>query len=85
MSIRREYKDKGVMYIKVKVTAGSKKESFLKIKDDTYKIEVKELAERNTANRRVTFLLAQNFNLPTNKIKLVSGHHSPSKIFNINL
>lgn len=71
------------MYIKVKVTAGSKKEVFKKLKEDAFQISVKEKAEMNMANRRVLSLLSENLNLPIGKIKLISGHHSPSKIFSI--
>jgi uncharacterized protein YggU (UPF0235/DUF167 family) len=71
------------MYIKVKVTPNARKESFEKIKVDTYKMSVREKAEMNMANRRVTELLAENLGLPINKIRLISGHHSPSKIFSI--
>jgi uncharacterized protein YggU (UPF0235/DUF167 family) len=71
------------MYIKVKVTPNARKESFEKIKEDSYKIVVREKAEMNMANRRVIEMLAENLNLPTNKIRLISGHHSPSKIFSI--
>ncbi len=72
-----------IMYIKVKVQAGAKEEKFEKINNDTYKIKVKQKAERNMANDRVIFLLAENLKLSENKIRLISGHHSPSKIFSI--
>ncbi len=75
--------EKIVMYIKVKVQAGSKTESFEKIIGDSFKIKVKEKAERNLANVRVKYLLARHFNLPENKIRLISGHHSPNKIFSV--
>jgi len=71
------------MYIKVRVIAGAKKETLEKTKEDTYKISVKEPAERNLANHRVRDLLAKNLSLPVEKIRLISGHTSPSKIFSI--
>jgi len=71
------------MYIKVKVTPGAKKESFVKISEDHFEASVKEKAERNMANARVRELVAAHFDIPTGKAKLVSGHHSPSKIFSV--
>lgn len=71
------------MYIKVKATPGAKKESITKVSEDTFKVSVKEKAERNMANSRIREVLAEYLALPLGKIRLVSGHHSPSKIFDI--
>lgn len=71
------------MYIKVKVIAGAKKETFEKIKADTFKISVKEKAERNMANNRIKEILSNELVIPLNKIRLISGHTSPSKILSI--
>ncbi len=71
------------MYIKVKATPGAKRESVTKVSEDTFKISVKEKAERNMANGRIKEVLAGYFVLSVGKIRLVSGHHSPSKIFDI--
>ena len=58
-------------------------ESIIKVSKDTFKISVKEKAERNIANLRIREVLAEYFTLPICKIRLASGHHSPSKIFDI--
>jgi len=71
------------MYIKVKVTAGAKKETFEKISDDHFEVAVKEKAERNMANKKVLELVAGFFELPIWKVKIISGHHSPGKILSI--
>lgn len=71
------------MYIKVKVTVNAKKETFEKINQDTFKISVKQKAERNMANNRIKEILSENLNLPLSKFRLISGHTSPSKIFSI--
>ncbi len=73
------------MYIKIRVTAGAKKEIFEKISKDHFKISVKEKAERNMANNRVRELLASHFSMPIGKIRLISGHHSPGKIFSVDI
>lgn len=71
------------MYIKVKVTAGVKKEIVEKIKDDEYRVWVKEKAERNMANNRVRELIAREYSIPIGKVKIISGHQSPSKILSL--
>lgn len=73
------------MYIKVKATAGAKKEKFEQSGKDLFKISVKEKAERNMANGRLREVLADHFSLPLGKIRLISGHHSPSKIFSVDI
>ena len=69
-----------MQYIHVKVTAGAKKESFEKLKDDHFEIWVKEKAERNMANTRVLELIALHFKIPKNKVRIVNGHRHPSKL-----
>lgn len=71
------------MYIKVRVTAGMKKESFEKISDDHYVVSVKEPAEQNRANKRVIELISGHFGVPAQRVRLIHGHHSPSKILAI--
>lgn len=71
------------MYIKVRVTADSKKEKIEKIKEDHFNIWVKEEAKQNMANKRVLELIAATLGINKNKLKIISGHHSPSKILSI--
>lgn len=73
------------MYIKVKVVAGAKKEFVVKNSLNSYSISVREHAERNLANSRVMELVALGMGVPKGKIRIVSGHHSPSKILSINI
>ncbi len=73
------------MYIKVRVKVGVKKESFEKIKKDFFEISIREKAERNMANDRLRKLISEHFSLPLGKIRLISGHHSPSKIFSVDI
>ncbi|MEI8174678.1 MAG: DUF167 family protein [bacterium] len=67
-------------YIHVKVEAGVKKESLKQKSEDHFEISVKEKAERNMANTRVLELVALYFKIPTNKVRIVNGHHHPSKL-----
>lgn len=73
------------MYIKVRVQAGAKKEEIKKKNKDTYMINVREKAERNLANRRICEIIAGVFGVPAKKVRIISGHQSPSKILAVDL
>lgn len=75
------------MYIHVNVTAGAGKESFSprqsadKSKSkDHFEISVKEKAEGNRANTRVLEIIASHFKVSINKVRIINGHHHPSKL-----
>ena len=69
------------MYIKVKITPNSKKEIITKTSDDHYEISVKQKAENNSANSRLLEIMHSEFS--NSIIRVVSGHHSPSKIISV--
>ena len=69
------------MYIKVRVIAGSKKEKVTKESEDHFIISVKEKAERNLANGRILEIISDIYK--TKKVKIISGHHSPSKLLSV--
>ncbi len=71
------------MYIRVEVKPGAKRESVMHLDDKTLSIAVKEPAERNLANLRVRQLVAEEYGVPMAKVKMISGHRSPRKIFDI--
>ncbi len=71
------------MYVKVEVHAGAKREKLELASKERLKISVKEPAERNRANKRVTELVARHFNVSTQHVRLISGHHSPIKMFDV--
>jgi len=73
------------MYVKVRVYPGSKKEKVTKLADNQFEMVVKEPAKRNAANGRVRELLADAYGVTLSEVRLVTGHHSPSKIFEISL
>ncbi len=70
------------MYLKIKVVPDAKEEKVEQIKNDEYRIWVKVPAENNAANRRVIDLLHEKF--PGVSVRIINGHHSPSKIISIN-
>lgn len=69
-----------MQYIHVKVSAGAGKELFKKKNEDHFEISVKEKAERNMANIKIVELLAEHFKISAKKIRIVNGHHHPSKL-----
>lgn len=74
-----------MQYIHVKVTAGVTKESFIKKSEDHFEIKVKEKRERNMANNRVLELFAEHFKITKNRVRIVNGHRSPSKLLVVEL
>lgn len=75
------------MYIRVTVTPNAKKESFApeKGKENRFLASVREKAERNMANERVRELVAAYFSIPAGKVRLISGHRSPRKMFSVDM
>ena len=69
-----------MFYIHIKVTASASKESLKKKSEDHFLISVREKAERNMANTRILELIAEHFKVPKNKVRIVNGHRSPSKL-----
>lgn len=71
------------MYVRVSVRPDAKKEAVIRVDDTSYSIAVREPAERNLANNRVREVLADELSVPVGKVRLISGHRSPKKIFSI--
>ena len=67
------------MYIHVKAAAGQKEEDVRRISADHYEIWVKEKARGNAANGRIVRILRGLY--PGQTVRLINGHHSPSKLF----
>lgn len=71
------------MYLKIKVVPDAKEEKIEKLQEDSWRIWVTVPAENNAANSRVLELVRQSF--PNTSVRIVSGHHSPSKIVSIDI
>jgi uncharacterized protein YggU (UPF0235/DUF167 family) len=71
------------MYVHVSVKAGAKKESFEEVSENRFKVSVKEEAKANAANRRVIELVALHCNVSPARVRIINGHHSPSKLISI--
>ena len=73
------------MYVRVVVIAGAKRESIKRASDTKLQISVTEPAKQNLANRRVIALTAAHFGVTQKKVRLISGHRSPSKMLSIDV
>lgn len=73
------------MYVKVRVRAQSRKEEVKKINEKHFEISVKEKAKQNLANKRVMEIVSKEFKVLIGKVRIVSGHHSPSKILSVDI
>ena len=71
------------MFIHVKVSAGSKKEELNQKSDDHFEVSVREKAERNLANNRVVELIANHFKISKSNVRIINGHHNPTKLLSI--
>lgn len=71
------------MYLRVHVNAGAKKETLVVKKENEFLISVREPAERNLANRRVCELVAIKIGVPTKAVRIISGHHSATKLLSV--
>jgi hypothetical protein len=71
------------MLIKVKVNVLSKEDKVIKKSEDSFEVFVKVDAQRNMANKKIIELLAEYFNLPQYKVKMIKGFKESNKIFNI--
>lgn len=71
------------MYVRVHVAPASRREQITEGKEGTLLISVREKAEGNQANKRVRELVALRLLLPLSKVRILSGHHSPTKLLTI--
>ncbi len=71
------------MYIKVRVKTSMKNDAIRQKSKDHFEVDVREKAERNMANKKVLELIREYFKLEKGVVRIVSGHHSPSKILSL--
>lgn len=69
------------MYIHVRTYPDSPKESIEQVSDDHIIIRVREPARQNSANQRILEILQGLY--PNTVIRIINGHHSPSKLISI--
>ena len=70
-----------MQYLKVKVHADEKQNKIAVKNADTFEVWVKAPAKEGRANDAVRAVLAQQLDVPENKLSLIKGATSPAKIF----
>lgn len=71
------------MYVKVRVYPGMKKDKVTKLSVNHFEIITKAPAAQNAANNRVREMIADIYCVTERQVRLVSGHHHPSKILEV--
>jgi len=71
------------MYIKVKVKAGAKRDEIEQVNENTFNVSVKADARQNMANKSVVRIVARYLDIEENKVRIINGHQSPSKLISI--
>ena len=72
-------------FIKAKVKTGEKRDRLESVGENAFKISVRAEAKQNQANDRACELIAAHFKIPLSRVRLVSGHHRPSKLFSVKI
>ena len=70
-------------YIEVKVQTRASKRSIEQLNDGHFKAWVTAPPFKGKANQEVLALLAEFFNLPLSRVKLIRGHRSKIKLIKI--
>jgi uncharacterized protein YggU (UPF0235/DUF167 family) len=72
------------MYIHVKVKTSQKNESVREVGENRFEFEIREEAKRNEANKKIILLVRELYKEAT-EVKIVNGHHSPSKLISVTI
>lgn len=68
------------MFIRVHAAPDAKREHIVKESPDTWRISVREPAQGNLANERIRTLVARELDVPLSAVRILTGHHSRSKL-----
>ena len=71
------------MQVRVRVTAGAKRETIEELSNTRLEIAVKQKPAQSAANARVVEIVARYYKVPKNKVRIVRGHATPSKILEV--
>jgi uncharacterized protein YggU (UPF0235/DUF167 family) len=71
------------MLIHIKIKPNSNKDEVVKKSDASYVVFVREEAKENKANYAMLLLLAEYLNVPVSILRIITGHHTPSKIVEV--
>ncbi len=71
-------------YIRVKVSPGSKFQKIKLMSDNlTYKVYIQSPPNKGKANKELINFLAQQYKIPRNNLKIISGEFSQIKLIRI--
>jgi len=71
-------------YVSVKTFPDAKREQVTRLGKDAFEMYVREAPLHNMANRRVRTLVAQAYDVPEHRVRMVTGHRSLNKRLIIN-
>jgi len=71
------------MYIKINALTTQKQEFLQETGTNRFLVSVRQKPEQNQANKRIIELMALHLSISVSSVRIVSGHHKPSKIFDI--
>ena len=71
------------MRINVKAKPNSKEDKVEKISDTEFIVSVKEIPVQGRANRAIIRVLAEYFDIPLSRIRIISGHISRQKVVEV--
>jgi len=73
------------MQIRVKVNAGSSSEGVRLLEPGFYQVRTRAPAQDGKANTRVLELLAGEFDVGADRVRIITGHGKPLKLVEIDL
>ncbi|MDD3098208.1 MAG: DUF167 domain-containing protein [Candidatus Pacebacteria bacterium] len=71
------------MLIKVKVFSNAKKQKLIKKSKDNFEIQVKSKPLQGQANKEAIKVLAEYFEVPKSKVRIINGFRHTNKIFSV--
>lgn len=71
------------MYLKVRAIPDAKTDKIEVLAPDLWRVYVRAPAEHNLANQKIVALVAEKKGLKVSMIRIISGHHSRSKIISV--
>ncbi len=71
------------MYIHVRTKTGAKAEEVQRLSETHFVVSVREKPLFNLANKRILELIANEFGVVVGRVRIVNGHHSPSKLLTV--
>lgn len=83
IELRPVSKRENIMLVRVKVFPQARQEQILKKTKNSFEVWVKERPIQGQANRAVTRVLAEYFEVPSESVKLVKGFRQRSKVFEV--